>query len=291
MIQCNNELSNSQIMDLEKLISDCKKCDDGTPNMHWHILSQARDFNANVLFYDKKELLGFMAAFFFYDDACEVCVLVHPKARRQGIATKLFETVLPTIFSQQCQRVIFSMPSGLNDSWVPNSGFHYHQSDFQMERTSLSPILSFSRQLNIRKAQSNEWPILLLLDEACFKNRRDDAPAHFSSLLQKSQYTIFIAEYNGQAIGKAHLRFQNQTVFFSDIAIFPAFQKRGFGNELLVHCINYGLLQNISHMRLDVATTNQHALLLYQRNGFKTIYQTDYWQTPLKSLLNLIIPK
>ena len=93
MIKSTHQLDEQQLKDLKDLRARCKKENGSTPNIYVHILSQLRTLPASLLYYKKGKLLGFLAAFFFYDDAVEISMLVDPKARRKGIAKELMGSI------------------------------------------------------------------------------------------------------------------------------------------------------------------------------------------------------
>lgn len=277
MLSTTNQLNENQLKDLEQLTTLCKKTDGSIPNLYTHLLAQARILPTITLYYEKEQLTGFLSIYFFYDDAIEVTLLIHPEARRKGIAKQLLQSMLPLVEEHNYPKLIFSSPAHLNDRWLPNLGFTYQQSEYYMERHNLNPLLDHQKQLTFRTATIKDIPQLCFLDEACFQKTHGELEPRFQHILSDRHYQIMLAFDENNLVGKAHLRWQKQGATLSDIAVFPAKQGQGFGTALITYCINHALSEGKPHLSLDVETHNQKALELYTRLGFLTQNACDYW--------------
>lgn len=284
MLKNTNQLNAEQLEQLESLRAVCKKTDGSTPNLYTHILSQPRAFPASLLYYEQQQLTGFLGAYFFYDDAVEVSVLVHPLYRRRGIARQLIQTILPLIQSQNYNKLIFSSPAQLNNVWLFSMGFSYQHSEYYMERDDLNPLLDYKQSLTFRTATIDDLSLLYSLDEECFPDKQSDSFERFQHIIDGREYQIILAYQNNKAIGKAHLRWLSNGATLSDIAILPTKQGQGLGTLLITHCINLALSEGKPHLNLDVETHNERALKLYTRLGFLTKNACDYWAIDINKL-------
>jgi ribosomal protein S18 acetylase RimI-like enzyme len=278
MLSTTNQLNNQQIKELEQLKAISKKTDGSVPNLYTHLLLQARTLPTIVFYHEQEQLVGFLSIYFFYEDAVEVAVLVHPEARRKGIAKKLLRKILPLILEHNYFKLIFSSPAHLNDRWLPHFEFTYKHSEYYMERHDLNPLLDLRKHLSFRPATLEDISQLCILDEACFHKTHTELKPRFQHILSEHDYQIILAFDKGQLIGKAHLRWQKHGATLSDIAVFPEKQGHGLGTALITHCINYALSEGKPNLNLDVETHNQKALNLYTRLGFLTQNACDYWQ-------------
>jgi ribosomal protein S18 acetylase RimI-like enzyme len=285
MIKKTNQLDAEQLKALERLRALCKKADGSTPNLYTHILEQPRTFPASLLYYKQQELVGFLGAYFFYDEAVEIYLLVNPLHRRSGIAKELIHTILPLIQSQNYAKLIFSNPAHLNNSWLLAKGFLYLHSEYYMERDDLNPLLDYKQTLTFRNAISDDIPLLCAFDEECFPTKQLDSTERFQHLIDGREYQVLIAYQDTTPIGKAHLRWQSDGATLSDIAIIPSQQGKGLGSSLITYCINMALSEGKPHLNLDVETHNERALKLYTRLGFATKNACDYWSIELNKLL------
>lgn len=291
MLSTTNQLNKDQLNDLELLKNECKKADGSVPNLYTHLLAQKRTLPSIVMYYDKQKLIGFLSVFFFYDDAVEVSIIIHPKHRRKGLAKKLLRNILPLVKEQGFFKLIFSSPAHLNNQWLRDIGFNYMHSEHYMERNDLTPLLDYKNNLTYRTATEKDIPLLCVLDEACFFKQQDELIPRFEHILSDRTYEIVLAFENNNLIGKAHIRWEKHGATLSDIAVLPVRQGKGLGTALISHCINYALTEGKPNLNLDVETHNQKALNLYTRLGFLTQNSCDYWEIDLNELQKRVASK
>ncbi|MFI4962557.1 MAG: GNAT family N-acetyltransferase [Legionellales bacterium] len=279
-----SQLDDKQLKDLEDLRIRCKKENGSTPNLYTHILAQPRALPACLLYYKDNTLMGFLSAFFFYQNAVEIALLVDPAIRRQGLATELLKTILPLLQQHGFLKLIFSSPHLLNNSWLPASNCSFLHSEYFMMRDDLSPVIDGKQSLHFRTATHDDIPVLYSLDEACFHKKPDEAIGRFNNLIDNREYHLIVALQNNHPIGKAHIRWEPQGASLSDIAIIPALQGKGLGTALIAYCINYALSEGRPNVSLDVETHNQRALHLYTQLGFTIKNACDYWTINIDQL-------
>lgn len=287
MILQTDQLNRSQLSQLNELYEICQKADAGSPAIYRHLLIEKRPSNNTILYYKNEQLIGFLSVYFFYNEGCEISLLVHPNYRRQKIAAQLLRQISPLLIVKSIQNVIFSTPPSL--TWLPTRGFSYLESEYHMERIGTLPASLTTSALTISHADMNDIAALVEMDHLCFSSG-SSPPQHFTYLLNNPHYTILVASHQNRPVGKAHIRWQDDSItFLSDIAILPSFQGQGFGYELLAHTIRHVLSQGKTKLALDVTTNQQSkAFNLYSRHGFKTTLQYDYWAISLEKLQSLI---
>ncbi|WP_188668218.1 GNAT family N-acetyltransferase [Legionella impletisoli] len=274
------------MLELRELQRNCKAADQHLIPIYPHILMQPRQKPSTFLYYENKRLIGFISAYFFYDNACEVALMVDPLFRKQKIATLLFASLLPFIDSESVEHVIVSSVEKAKDSWLPTWGFRYYESEYEMIRTSTEKVMLETPKLHFKKANANDISFLCNLDRLCFPDYPHDMRERLLTLLNDRNYRLVIASLNEIPVGKAHIHWMStKSARLSDIAILPEFQAQGLGRELIAHCINYALDQKRSMLYLDVQTKNSHAIKLYTRLGFETDNMCDYWIITTKQLL------
>lgn len=282
----NASLNKQELQEVSELAATIEAEDQFQPLWYPYLLPQIRTEGSNLLCYKNKVLIGFLSVYFFYEKACEITLMVLPSQRNKGIATNLLKALIPLLEKKEIEKVIFA-PKEINKEKLEKKGFHYDLSEYKMLRQGFEPILTAKKQLSIQLATPNDLESLCKIDNLCFQQNRDMSE-RFKALISDPSYSILIAHEGLKAIGKAHIQWFEDHVAFFNIAVKPKYQKQGFGSELLSFCINYVLKQGQDKIYLDVETRNQQALLLYTRQGFKTIQKYEYWSIPLKKLKNLI---
>jgi GNAT superfamily N-acetyltransferase len=277
------QLNPIRLASVEALRSACKQHDGQGIPIYSHLLANPRPLDSTVLYYEKKRLIGFLSAYFFYEKTCEMAVMIHPEHRRKRIATVLLSEISPLLMVQNIERLIFTTPFTVDHGtcWLQKYGFEYINSEYDMERNDLTvpevvPIPDF----HIRTLTDTDHAFCSTMDQVCF-GKGEVPDARFYEWLYDPSYTIFVAEYQGVTVGKAHIHWQLQRTHLTDIAILPEWRRKGFANALLAHCIQYILSTGKSAMVLQVETQNQKALQLYTQLGFVVTNSCDYWQVPL----------
>jgi ribosomal protein S18 acetylase RimI-like enzyme len=285
MILSLHQINEQQLEQLNQLALICKKTDKSTPNLYTHILTQHRTYPACLLYYEKEVLVGFLSTFFFYEDAVEISLMIHPQYRHKGIAKNLLNLIAPLVESQSYDRVIVSSPAQLNSPWFKHKGLSYSHSEYYMERDYLNPVLEYNKRIKIRHATIDDAPMLHAIDEQCFPTKSSALMQRLEQLLGNRDYEVMIALFEGIVVGKAHIRWQANGATFSDIAILPAHQGNGLGTSLIAQCINYALSMGKPNLNLDVETHNTVALNLYTRLGFVMQNACEFWSFPLSVII------
>ena len=279
-----HQIDAQQMQALAELSAICKASDGNIIPYYPHIISQYRSTPCNILYYQKQQLVGFLSVFFFYSDACEIAMMVSPRFRKKGIAQRMVGGIMPLLQTQGIESIIFSTPGDRNKAWFVAKGFSYHNSEFEMQMLPQQPLLLSSNDVVIRQAVDSDLESLCFIDKCCFSSPQADSINRFTELLQSRKHKLFIVVYQEQIIGKAHLFFLENQSRLSDIAILPAFQKRGYGSQLIKFCVDYAYVNQNLPVFLDVETTNQTALQLYSNIGFVITNARDFWIISLNDL-------
>lgn len=285
-ILTSNQLTAQQLADLRGLVAACKTADDSVPNLYFYILELPRTLPASALCYENNQLIGFLSIYFFYEDAVEAALLIHPAHRRQSVAKRLLEQMRLLLEINHTHKLIFTTAAGKNGHWLEQKGFRYDHSEYHMVRDDLNPLLNHTPMASFRYAKPQDIPDLCAIDAACFTKKQPELPERFNSLLNDRSYKVIVLEVGQTVIGKAHIRWDERGASLSDISVLPYYQGRGYGASLIAHCVNIILSEGKQYISLDVETHNTRALELYKNLGFLIDNACDYWSIPVSRLLN-----
>jgi len=287
MLIANHQLNNEQLTALDALCAACRIADGNVIPVYKNILSQQRDILCNILYYQEDQLVGFLSIYFFYEDACEVTLMVRPDYRRKGIALEMLSQALPMIRAEVKNTVIFSTVHTSESTCLKAKGLRYKSSDHEMIRSDHAPIVAKNSAIVHRSACPRDISALCVIDRVCFPDQDPTTSDRFLALLNDTNYSLFVACLGDNVIGKAHVGWQPHGAHFSDIAIIPDMQGRGFGQSLLTHCINHALAARKFNLSLLVEAKNKDALKLYQKLGFFISNACDYWAISVNALCRL----
>ena len=280
MLTRTKQLDETSLIALQSLLGACQKVDGHIIPVYPHLLAEHRPGPSSLLYYDEGMLVGFLAIFHFHPDTCEITLLVDPTYRKQGLATALWGTMLPSVraIRPSIKYLIVSTPSGLHQAELEQHAFKFQHSEYNMAYSNNTPCMIPETPLTMRPAEHSDIPSLCIIDKACFDPNRQQAALRFERTLDNPNVHVFIAEHHHQIIGQVHLTFENTQTRITDLAVLPDLQKQGFGHALIAHCLAYAYKHQQYRVVLVVAAQNQRALLLYQNLGFKTYNAVDYYK-------------
>ena len=283
MLTRTQQLDPASLIALQSLLTACQKTDGHTIPVYPHLLAEHRRGPSSLLYYDEGMLVGFLAAFHFHPDACEIALLVDPTYRKQGLATALWSTMLPSVQSirPRIKHLVISTPNGLNQVDLKKHAFCFQNSEYDMEYSNNAPCVLPNTPLTIRPAEHTDIPSLCIIDKACFNPNRQHPELRFKHALDNPSVHVFIAKHGEHILGQVHLTFEKTQARLTDLAVLPAWQRQGFGQTLIAHCLNYARKYNQHRITLVVAAQNQQALQLYQNLGFKIYNAVDYYKHDL----------
>lgn len=265
--------------ELEELMSHCKAVDQNTIPIYKHLIDKRHALDCNLLYYRDTQLIAYLRTFFFYAEACEVALMVHPEFRHQGIARQMLLEILPLVKQENMQQLIFSTPKDCNQSWLADLGLSYRSSEFQMQWDPQKKNAVSFKPHAIRLATIQDLDAIVQLDEVCFPKKNPNASDLFRHLLFTNNCGIFVVTHDGRVVGKAHIFKESDRARITDIGVFPDYRGQGIARALIKYCINHGLINNKPKITLDVEATNTSALKLYESLGFYITSAHDYWQT------------
>jgi N-acetylglutamate synthase-like GNAT family acetyltransferase len=289
MILQNDQLSTSELQELDDLIEVIHHHNESTPAVYKHLLMIRREQPSNFLYYEKntmsgeKFLIGILSVFYFYEDACEISLLIHPQFRAESIDQLLFQTALPFIQKHGLHQVIISTSPDYVPPIISDLHAQLYNSEYHLTQ-NLHPVKDFPlTRFSVRPAQAGDLPQLCQLDQLCFPemNNEHEMYARFAVIMTEPNYHLLVAEHNHQMIGKVHLRFDGDRCELSDFCIAPKEQHQGYGGELLSYALAYVTKQNVSMMILDVETKAERTLKLYTSKGFRIQKTTHFYKATL----------
>lgn len=248
-----------------------------------------RDINEFMAF-DGERLIGYIGICGFGEETnpLEITGMVHPAYRRQGIFSALY-----TLVRAECGRRKASAALGLCDrgsesgqAFMKTINAHYKCSEFEMvlhDETAASNEEQW-RGIRLRKATNADAGEIARQNRIYFSDTEVEAEGEEtkeSALMpedeEKRGMTIYLAEKDGQGIGKVNLELLNGTGGIYGFGVLPAYRRKGFGRAILLQSIARLKAANASEINLQVSATNANALNLYKSCGFQETSTMDYF--------------
>ena len=88
--------------------------------------------------------------------------------------------------------------------------------------------------------------------------------------LQSASYRYWVSTAAGQVIGYAGLRVGTYALV-TTVTVEPSNRRQGVGAALMRELIDWGWEHSVVRLRLEVRATNEHAMRLYSKFGFRTV--------------------
>lgn len=268
-------LSVQELQDIRKLEAICGRNEPLNMKLNWDMLEvRSKDETNDFLYYDGDQLIGFLGLYGLGSEI-EITGMIHPDYRRQGLFTKLLHVAGQQALSQGCSRMLLitEHSSEAGTSFVKHMGSRYAFSEYRMKFAEKAVPDFPQHGITLRKTGQKDFPEILRLHKECFglpENENGYAPVGYDS--------IYIAELEGESIGKIGVSIEGQNSYIFGFGIKPGNRGRGYGREVLSRVLLELLSRQITPAILEVAVENEKALSLYRSCGFKEVTVYDYYE-------------
>ncbi len=287
-------LSRQELRNIRNLMQECAKEDKFQARLYWNILKdrQIPEFD-DFLYFVEGKLIAYLALFVFKEDKAELNAIVHPKWRRQGIFSYLLKEAGLELDRRKialCDFICHSSATVALDIAKKYSA-EYKYSECEMQVTH-KPTLENLPQVELRLAKEEDIKTLAEIDSACFHTNVRRMVERFQESMKEKNRRIWIASVDGQYVGKAHIRYDEENVaFIHDLGVLPTFQRKGYAKAMVMILRDLLKKEGYSKIALDVLKDNQAAIQLYERCGFELIAEHQFWEFPAGLLLERDINK
>lgn len=213
----------------------------------------------------------------------EINGMTHPKWRKKGIFEKLFKLVIDECSERNFKKILLLTDgkSYSGSEFIKSHGGNYDFSEYRMKLTdkiNLGGINSVSlrKAENRDKSEIRRQDSIFFSDEEEIEDSSNDNEVNSSVNQEISINNVYMAEINGEVIGKIKIKYEENSAFIYGFGILPEFRGKGYGKETLKEALKLINNKEIIDIELDVESKNNRALNLYKNCGFKEISVMDY---------------
>lgn len=135
------------------------------------------------------------------------------------------------------------------------------------------------QELQIRKGSDLDVEAIMKIQEACY-----DGIAPWGRLVvyneMQSPYSFFLLATNvGEPVAFIAVSLKRGQMHITNVATKPTYQKQGLASFLIESAADIGRQIDQTQMSLEVRVSNQGAIRLYKKIGFKEVYvKKSYYQ-------------
>jgi len=297
-----NSLTDNQLQDIKSLEVLCNKADNLCLGLFTeHELNEYPDMPCFFMIYDEKTgLLAFLSLFVPGDGSAEVSACTHPDHRQKGYFRTLYEKACEAATAFDIDYLIFAsspaQQTALNiltkyGATLENTEYLLQYESPCESSTLPNTAASFAADIaddNIKlsisykllPASTDELAIHTDIFAAAFGYPHDAAKEFIDDILSSdSEVKIFsfIDTSTDSIIGCCFAEISDAQVMPFGICIHPDFQGQKLGQYMMSLLLNNYLLQYEKPILLQVSGSNENALHIYRKLGFKNASQVDYF--------------
>jgi ribosomal protein S18 acetylase RimI-like enzyme len=230
------------------------------------------------LYYADGKLAAYLSISCFGGNIGEITGMTHPKWRRNGIFSRLYQLARQEYLKRNYNKVLLLADRNSLSAagFMKVIGASYDFSEYHMRLPELSPVKE-DGPVTLRTASSKDIREIRRQNSIYFDDtNEEDLQPEELELADKSAY---LAVLNGETIGKIEMEFYDSTAYIYGFGILPAYRGKGYGRATLQETLRLIADRGIRHAELDVVCTNSSALHLYQSCGFKEESIMDYYRS------------
>ena len=120
---------------------------------------------------------------------------------------------------------------------------------------------------------------LAQVEAECFSHPLDEA--RILSLLRDPTVRFFAVRFDGEIVGSLWLQTVLDEGYIGNVAVRPAWRRRGIADCLLASAGRFAREQNLAFLTLEVRASNDPAIALYEKHGYSRVgRRPGYYSEP-----------
>lgn len=238
--------------------------------------------NNEFMYYDDSRLIGYLGIGSFGGSTPELNGMVDPEYRKKGIFKELMR-----LAADECRRrgmdnmlLLSDRKSASGQAFIKSMNTTFHHTEFEMY--VFSPKMTVEPTgVHLRKATNSDANEVARQNVIYFNGSDEEHNKIMPETEEKRGMRIYIAEYDGNIVGKTHLQIIGDEGSIYGLGILPEYRGLGLGRKLLLESIRQLFEMNVSRIMLQVESENSNALNLYKSCGFEETSVMDYYKLEL----------
>lgn len=280
------QLSAAELTALAGLEAACTAHDGGRLKLEWGALRcRPADTTSDFCFFAGGELVGFAGIYQWHPVAAEICGMVHPDHRRQGIGAALYDAVEAELERRRPARALLIVDRALEASrrFALSRGGELDHSEHRMQQRRDSAPAPAADRVRVRTARPEDAVFVAACLAAAFEEEPAVVdPSDEEAVAAQVRGTEVIERTaDGEPVGVLRVERDGLAAAIYGFAVLPGHQHQGYGRAALVEVTERLRRSGVEKISLEVLSTNDSALHLYETCGFDALGTEDYYAMPL----------
>ncbi|WP_334071469.1 MULTISPECIES: GNAT family N-acetyltransferase [Paenibacillus] len=264
--------------DVKELQHICEAHDSIVLKLNWDtLLSRKPAEKADLAEYRDGRLIGFLG-FYDFGSSVELCGMVHPDYRCQGIFTRLLQKALNPESLSAYKRILLNAPENSESAkaFMSTVPFTYDFSEYQMKHEPSGDLsLPVRDDVMLRSAEAKDVPVLARLDSEGFDLPLEESVSFYENYETIAENEVLMLDEN--PVGKLRVSRSNREAWIYGFAVSPTYRGHGIGSAALRQIVRRETAAGYE-VWLEVALDNPNAMRLYESTGFRTVRAQDYYR-------------
>lgn len=280
----STKLSKNELRDIRTLIDVCKREDNFTTKVYWHILKDRKipEFD-DFFLYINGNIIGYLGLFVFKENQAELSALIHPKFRRQGHFSKLFKEAVHELSARNIDSILFLCNKDVEPGETVVKKFGAERTHAEIEMTVTKDVTIYNMvSSEIREAKESDIMDLAKMDHEGFGSDFEKMVFRFMKILKEKDRKVWVCVVDGKNVGKMHIRFDEmRNAHIHDLAIPKDLRRKGYATTMVMNSVEKLKKMGCKKIYLDVEEDNQSAIKLYEKCGFEITAVHNFWKFPI----------
>lgn len=275
-----------EVLELEK---DCNEYDQLKGSV---FLDTSLNFNQSIhsvfLLYEHQMLISMLSMFIPSHVEVEISAMTRPECRQKGYFKALLSQAIAELRIHNIPEILFVCErpsiSGKQVLDVLKAGLEH--TEYYMGLVRVDQAHVERNRLSLFKPKLRDLETIVELSIKIFEDDYEDSKSLIENCLNSETREQFLASLDDKVIGLVsvnHLDVEEASIF--GLGILPEFRGKGYGKELLSLILENLWSQGKAQITLEVDSTNDRALRLYQTMGFRIELAYDYYRKKVADFL------
>lgn len=273
-------MTEKELAAVKKLANLCNQYEGIELKLNYTTLEQRPEGeNSDFFYYVDGEMKAFLALYAFNTHEAEICGMVHPDYRRQGIFRNLLEQGIAELQRRGIPEILLVIDNRSTSgvAFAKAVGATYKVSEHKMHLMG-QPSVQPQRfeDLHVVRATIEEAEFIRDCTSRAFhiQDMLPTAPEKF----QQANRRIYVIRKGSEPVGTLQATLVDgisSTIY--GFCMLPEEQGKGYGRQALSTVMQELYQDGYTAQDLEVAAENDRALALYQDCGFVQTFAIDYY--------------